>query len=266
MLTKTVNFDNDVLAAIRRMTWNNDGTSAVITDRLDRKLYEKVNKALELLGGRWSTKAKAHLFPVDPRPQVEGLLDNGSLTVKKEGFFRTPPEVIELMIEALELAPFSHIILEPSAGDGAILKAIARHYKDREQLCPHLLHFCEINPQRVALAMGSGAFVAEDFMKYDLPRDEDGEPKFMYDRIIMNPPFEDGQDISHVRHAYDLLEPEGILVAIMSEGPFFRQDDQARAFRAWLSNVNGTSRKLPEGSFKSSGTGVNTRLVIIHKI
>ena len=31
----------------------------------------------------------------------------------------------------------------------------------------------------------------------------------------MNPPFTHHQDIDHVRHAYDLLDAGGVLVAIM---------------------------------------------------
>ena len=89
----------------------------------------------------------------------------------------------------------------------------------------------------------------------------------LYDRIIMNPPFEKGQDIDHVRRAYDMLHPNGRIVAIMSEGPFYRSDSKAQEFRAWLDDKGGTSEKLPEGSFKDSdrSTGVNTRLVIIDK-
>jgi 16S rRNA G1207 methylase RsmC len=55
-----------------------------------------------------------------------------------------------------------------------------------------------------------------------------------YDRIVMNPPFENGQDIAHVEHAYELLSPGGRLVTVMSEGPFFRQDKNAASFRNWL--------------------------------
>ena len=42
-----------------------------------------------------------------------------------------------------------------------------------------------------------------------------------YDRIIMNPPFSNRQDAEHVRHAYELLRPNGRIVAIMGEGVFF---------------------------------------------
>jgi hypothetical protein len=38
----------------------------VLPDTLDRKLYEKVNRALESAGGVWSKKVKAHVFLDDP--------------------------------------------------------------------------------------------------------------------------------------------------------------------------------------------------------
>lgn len=44
--------------------------SLVLPDQLDRKLYEKVNKALESAGGIWSRKDNAHLFAGDPRPYL----------------------------------------------------------------------------------------------------------------------------------------------------------------------------------------------------
>ena len=87
-----------------------------------------------------------------------------------------------------------------------------------------------------------------------------------YDRVVMNPPFEDGQDIDHVRRAFDAnLKPGGKLVAIMSEGPFFRSDKKAQAFRQWLEENGGTSERLAPGTFKESGTGTATRLVTVEK-
>ena len=69
-------------------------------------------------------------------------------------------------------------------------------------------------------------------------------------------------------HAFDHnLEDGGRLVAIVSEGPFYRQDSKAKEFRAWLEEHGGTSEKLPEGSFKESDrkTGVNTRMIVVDK-
>jgi 16S rRNA G1207 methylase RsmC len=62
----------------------------------------------------------------------------------------------------------------------------------------------------------------------------------------MNPPFSNGQDIDHVRHAFDLLADGGRLIAIMSEGTFYRSDKKAVNFRAWLDEHSGTSERLPE--------------------
>jgi 16S rRNA G1207 methylase RsmC len=82
-----------------------------------------------------------------------------------------------------------------------------------------------------------------------------------FDSIFMNPPFENLQDVDHVRHAYALLAEGGELVAVMSESPFFRMDKKAVDFRAWLDEIGGYSEQLPAGSFQESGTGVQARLV-----
>lgn len=90
-----------------------------------------------------------------------------------------------------------------------------------------------------------------------------------YDRILMNPPFSDGRDIAHVRHAFDLLKPGGRLVAIMGEGAFFQSNKRAEEFRAWLDEVGGTEEKLPAGAFTDPSlpvtTGVNARMVVIDR-
>jgi len=86
-----------------------------------------------------------------------------------------------------------------------------------------------------------------------------------YDRIVMNPPFEKGQDVKHVLHAYSLLKPGGRVVAIMGAGVSFRQDKLYRDFRQTLRALGGTMEKLPPGSFKASGTGVNAVVVTLDK-
>ena len=86
-----------------------------------------------------------------------------------------------------------------------------------------------------------------------------------FDRVLMNPPFEEGQDRRHVQHAYELLKPGGRLVAVMSEGPFFRERRGDVAFRDWLKQVGGASTKLPKDAFRESGVGVQTRMVVINR-
>lgn len=254
MLTKTLNFETEVVGVLRGLQWAEDGLSAILTGQLDRKMYERVNKALEAMGGKWNRSAKAHLFQTDPRSQVEGLLETGAITIERDGFFETPETVVRMMLGMAQLKPGDYI-LEPSAGLGAIAKHFAC-----PQGQPFYVTLIEKNELR-AKKLGEnhpGVFVlCTDFMAF--------APAHRFNKILMNPPFEEGQDIKHVRHAFDLLQMDGTLVTIMGEGAFFKTEHLAVSFREWLKNVGGSGQKLPESSFKESGTGVNARIVVIRK-
>jgi len=172
---------------------------------------------------------------------------------KIPGYFPTPKTVVNQMVELAEIEPGMKV-LEPSAGKGSIADVI------RETEPKADIDVIEINPTLRNILKEKGYnVVGDDFMEFT------GE----YNVIVMNPPFEKGQDIDHVRHAYELLKPGGKIVAIMSEGPFFRSDKKATEFRDWLDEQDGTSEKLPEKSFTGKEadrqTGVAARMVVIEK-
>jgi len=250
-LTKTLTFDQPIIDIIATMEWTEQGgklTGKLTCGQLDRKTYVAVNKALEAMGGKWDRKAQAHLFPTDPRPQVAGLLDNNTVTVEKDGYFPTP-EPVALQMALLANLSRNHSILEPSAGTGELADVILR----AEPLCD--VYVIEKNEQRVKVLEGKGYnVIGRDFFEHNS----------LWYRIIQNPPFEDFQDIAHVRHAYECLAPGGRLVSVMSEGTFFRNGPAAE-FREWLDELGGYVVDLPANAFKSSGTGVKTRLVVIDK-
>lgn len=166
------------------------------------------------------------------------------------GYFPTPAAVVDRMTEAARLPEGPCLILEPEAGSGAICEGVVR-------VAPLAkVEAFEVNSRlREVLQMKGVALVGSDFME--------AAPEPRFDRVVMNPPFEDGQDIAHVRHAFQFLKPGGRLVAIMSPGPFFRQDRRAVEFREWFESLGGEREDLPAGAFKESGTGVATVLVII---
>lgn len=182
-------------------------------------------------------------------------LRTGVQVVSAPQLFPTPAELADRVIEEAGLRPGMEI-LEPSAGTGALVDAIRR--------VPN--HGCairavEINPtlaHRLAFhdCLGGDRVTPGDFLQQNGNLGK-------FDRVVMNPPFADSQDIAHVCHAYGFLKPGGRLVAIMGVGAFFRQDRKATEFRAWLEAVGGYSEELPAGSFEASGTGVSTRLVVI---
>lgn len=165
------------------------------------------------------------------------------------GYFPTPSELARRVVRLGMLRPGLRV-LEPEAGKGDIAEAIRE-----EGLEPDVI---EVNPTlRRLLELKGFRLVGTDFLEF-------GE---RYDRILMNPPFEANQDIRHVRHAFELLEPGGRLVAIMGEGAFFRRGGEETVFRTWLERNGGTSEKLPDGSFLHSdrSTGVAARLVTLDK-
>jgi len=260
VLTKDLHFDSDVLDTIRSKThWSDDGLSVTI-DMLDRKLYMRVNKALEEMGGRWDTRRGCHVFKTDPRSQIEGFLESGTITVELDGFFETPKQIVETMIDMAGGVLYG-TILEPSAGMGAIATGILDRIGD-EYASLYMIEKnherCEFLTNNFKTSLQRSVFVIEsDFKDVMLPG--------MFDFILMNPPFEQGQDIDHVEHAYQFLKPGGILVSVMSEGVFFRSDKKAVNFRVWLERAGGVAHQLPPGSFKESGTGANSRVVkIVH--
>lgn len=248
MLAKTLRFDNDVLAIIRSMDWQDNGHLGVFTcGQLDRKLYERTNQALKALGGKWDRSKGGHVFPIDPRPQAEGLIKSGSLIVEKDGFFETPPEVVARMIELVW--PVGSV-LEPSAGLGAIV--------DQLPISKECVFCIEKNEQRAEFLRRKGyAVYCCDFLEY--------VTSGLFNTILMNPPFEKKQDIDHVRHAYQCLVPGGTLVSVMSEGTFFRGDRKTTKFRNWAEQVGAYIEQLPPKSFKESGTNISARLIVIHK-
>ena len=190
---------------------------------------------------------------IDSKAEKIEKLERDLIGNKIPGYFDTRGETVNTVVDYADIQP-GQKILEPSAGKGNLADEIKKRGHD--------VDVAEINSSlREILGLKGHNIVEHNFLDFS------GD----YDRIVMNPPFEKGQDIEHVRHAYEnCLKEGGRVVSIMSEGPFFRSDKKSQEFRDWLDEVGGWSEKLPEGSFKGGNdatrhTGVNTRVVIIDK-
>lgn len=165
-------------------------------------------------------------------------------------YFPTPQKIIDQMLGHLNITPDMKV-LEPSAGCG--------HIADQLRNKSNHVDVIEMNPElREILQDKNHHVVASDFLHFSSKT---------YDVIVMNPPFSKGQDIEHVQHAYQLLNAGGMLVALMSEGPFFRKDQKSINWRSFLQQIDGTVKRLEEGSFLQSDrkTGVSVRMVILKK-
>lgn len=171
---------------------------------------------------------------------------------KIPGYFPTPDPVIDIMLEHACLEPYHHV-LEPEAGSGDIADRVAEVLGEDGIIQVHETQhsLCEI-----LTAKGYDARPG-DFLEF-----KPGAMKF--DRVLMNPPFENLQDVAHVVHAAKFLKPGGVLVAVMSPGPFFRNDQKCEGFRTWCRIKGAEVFDLPAGSFKTSGTTVATKLLVVH--
>jgi hypothetical protein len=182
-------------------------------------------------------------------------LESELIGCKIPGFFPTPRALAKQLVEYAAIKP-GMTVLEPSAGNGHIADAI----KEAAPGCKLQVIECSSRLRQILEVKGH-FLVAYDFVAFSTSA--------QYDRVVMNPPFEDGQDIDHVRRAFSLLKPGGRLVAIMGEGAFFRNDKKCVSFRDWLEDFEGESQKLPEGSFTGKDalvqTGVAARVIIVDK-
>jgi len=214
--------------------------------------------------------AKTEPAPVDDKAEafraLEKAAKEGVKVVSAPQLFPTPVEIAEQMVALADVRPGARV-LEPSFGTGRLLEAIG---------ADALRVGIEVNPQlceatRHNLKASFGAFLKNaDFLEIDGPAAVvatstpfDPEPVTIgqFDRILMNPPFENGVDVKHVEHALRFLKPGGRLVALCANGP-----RQGAAFERWQESprvASATWRALPAGSFKESGTNVNVALVVI---
>lgn len=254
MATSPQKLGGSILAILDRSTII--GSTLVLPPKLDRKDYLAVNDVLECLGGKWDRRAKAHVFESDPADLVAAVLETGEYTDPKKvwQFFETPKPLARRMLEEVAIRtdpPPSWLFCEPSAGHGAIAEEIRRAYPNNG------LILIDMNPEcaPVLQSKGFANVCTGDFLL---------ATAVCFNVIVMNPPFHGGQDVTHITHAFSLLAPGGILVAISSESPFFRIGAKWDAFRRLVGDY-GTSEKLPADTFRESGTGVNTRLVILQK-
>lgn len=142
------------------------------------------------------------------------------------GFFPTPDDLIDKMIDYAQLED-GLTLLEPSAGVGSILDRIVYHgFKLRMDAVEHWPSLEEI------LRLKGYNSSCEDILATKTIQGNG------WDRILMNPPFEKGQDLVHVRHCFDTyLKPGGILVSIMSAGVMTNQKQQD--FRDWVMEYGG---------------------------
>lgn len=266
---KTVTIAPEALAVLSACTVEQLGPTSVVkivSGQLDRKLYTRVNDVLTEIGGKWNRAAKGHIFPTNEgqtRERLDGVILSGEIApLRKNGFFPTPTILAATMATQARLKQGQRI-LEPSAGSGSLVDAILSTLgTPRIDTTIRVLEFNVELAQKLADKYNDQPTVfvnPTDFLAWRLDAGV-----YAYDRIIMNPPFENRADAKHVLHAYSLLKPGGRLVSIMASAVNFRRESEYQQVRE-LIEAHGTIEDLPAGTFKESGTMVGTVIVSIDK-
>lgn len=220
--------------------------------QLDRKVYSDVKTILEKNGGSWKGgKIQGFQFDFNPTDLFDKLQGGEQVNNKKDfQFFATPDEVVNLMLTKASLKK-TDVVLEPSAGQGAIVDKIMSLVKK--------VDMCELMPENRQILEKKGYEIkGEDFTKFD--------EEYQYDKIIANPPFTKNQDIDHVLKMFKHLKQGGRIVTIM--GPSWVTGTQKKQveFREWLVKIGASYEAIEEGAFKKSGTGIKTYMVVIDKV
>ena len=213
--------------------------------------YAEVRKALLNAGAKY--KKNSFVFESDAQPFIDRLTGGESVNIKKEfQFFATPDHLADRMAKLAEVKE-GEKILEPSAGQGAIVKAINRETGGETVYCYELMP----QNQSVLKKISTVRLLGDDFLSHE------GQEEF--DKIVANPPFSRNQDIDHIKKMYSSLKNGGRLVTIASMSWTFGADKKQVEFRKWLDELGAYQEPLPEGTFKDSGTKVKAMLLMIEK-
>ncbi|MCQ2740230.1 MAG: class I SAM-dependent methyltransferase [bacterium] len=189
-------------------------------------------------------------------------------------FVPTPTSVIDKMINELGKVSPTDRILEPSAGYGHI----ADRLQQKTHVSPKNIAVVEpVDEFRTVLQNKGYSLVGTDIMQLT-------SKKGNYDKVIMNPPFDNGLDIMHLLRCFNLLKKGGTLVAVLPKNAFIKP--KSKGYEKWVKDWlnNGEQKEINEylfdlleryksrvikcgKAFKNSDVpdDVSTRIVVINK-
>lgn len=119
---------------------------------------------------------------------------------KLHDFYATPVDVVENVLNNLDLSEYGNNVLEPSAGNGNIVKVFKERYPDKK------ITAMEIREEEVDnLRQCADEVLIGDFLKTEFNE--------KYDIIIGNPPY--SETLEFVNKSLGLLSDDGILIFLL---------------------------------------------------
>lgn len=184
--------------------------------QVDKHVLAEACNVLESIGGVKSTEGWWQ-FDYHPGDVIAGIVASGCVPDQKaHQFYPTPEKVAAIAAEIAVIEPH-HLCLEPSAGTGGL----ADHMPKEQTRC------IEVSKLRCDVLTAKGYDVTHaDFIEWS------SKTLDRFDRIVMNPPFDQGRWQAHLEAAASLLKPHGRLVAILPAGA--NGKDVLPGFNCWF--------------------------------
>jgi hypothetical protein len=168
------------------------------------------------------------------------------------GFFPTADALVDRLIHGYVRNGMA--VLEPSAGIGTIATKLVE--RGAEVVCVEMASsLVEI------LKLQNLDVIDSDFL--------DLTPTPIFDLVVMNPPFENGQDMKHIMHAFKFLKDDGLLRAICSAPVERVIEDGGRTklhkeFHEWITDLNYECEPIEAGAFKNAFRSTNVASCLLH--
>lgn len=257
-----------------------DNMIVIPTEEIERKLYTKFKKHMEVHGFKWkggNTKSFVPTEGVTAQDALDHAINEPDEDLKqKYQFFPTPEPMVKDLLYFAEIWPENILsddrtirILEPSAGRGAILDGIVEKLSDvvdrlNSKGAPLVeLYACElwdVNRKHLEKYYPYVKIIGNDFLKLGPEYDN------FFDFVIANPPFTGNQDIIHCSKMHEVINSNGRVTSITSTTWLRNTDKKSTTFRTYIDEVARTSGyNSYQNAFIESGTAIQTLILYFEK-
>lgn len=204
----------------------------------DKHASQQVHDVLMSIGAVFDQAEGLYRFDYSPREIIDQIVCSGCIPDhKSHQFYPTPEALGRRVIEMADIMP-GHTVLEPSAGIGGLADLVPD--------CRHLT-CVEVSELHARVLSAKGCYVITgDFLKVS-----SFTQNAKFDRIVMNPPFDQGRWRAHLEHAADMLLDRGRLVAILPSGAKTAKDLLPGFHLSW------------HGPFDNQFAGASVSVVIV---
>lgn len=262
-MATTSKIPSEIIEIFGRGVIEKDNFFRLPNQHFSRPVYEQIKKVIEAAGGKWKKKLGGFTFVVGGIDRLREAISSGeTINVQQVTQFFPTPEALAATMACMMPLRDGGRYLEPSAGHGALAKALfCKAVNSKLSIECAMIEMDEANAQVISaddyfnrVPRCSAFIMQRDFLQFQIPA-----RGYEFDGVIMNPPFNRGDDIKHILHAWEFLNVGGKLVALCANGP-----KQNAILKPWSESLGGTWEVLPAGTFKSSGArGTNIETVLL---